>query len=361
MMRRVTPILRWLMDRLGWRARRTEEAAPATGHPQTATVLFNPVLKRVEEKPKVDVAICIYGKPFHTALTIASLLHHSGQHIGRIFLQREASQPHGVDIAPLMKTFADTRFVHVEPRHHLGIAFSSGADFADVDYRRSIRYQQAWEDSEQDFIFLSHNDCNYLDDVIGGMLLRLAPGPYTGVGLIGQCWNCPANHAQICSHDKFGSVDLSYEQAITIVRDYPGPRTIERGIEPDYPTLFPECRLNEFACLIDLKKARPDTHPSGSAPPFATLYTDTGTEWFRHMVRKGHRFLNWYEGVVHAPFSDNANGFAADRDADIYRTSEARAASYLEEHYPETYDALVANIGQPVRPSVMKDLPQPLP
>lgn len=344
------PILRWLMDRLGWRARMTEQTAPAIDRPQTVTVLPDPVVERVAERPKVDVAICIYGKPFHTALTIASLLHHSGQHIGRIFLQREASQPHGIDIVPLMKTFSDERFVHVMPRQHLGIAFSSGADFADNDYRRSIRYQQAWEDSDEDFIFISHNDCNYLADVIGGMLSRMTAGAYTGVGLIGQCWNCPAHHAQICGHDKFGSVKLSYEQAITIVRDYPGPRTIERGIEPDYPTLFPECRLNEFACLIDIKKARPDTEPFGRAPPFATLYTDTGTEWFRHMVRKGHRFFNWFDGVIHAPFSDNGNGFAADRDADIYRTSEARAEAYLKGHYPETYQALVETMGEAVRP-----------
>lgn len=37
-------------------------------------------------RPKVDVSITAFGKPFMTAVTISSLLKHAGGHINKIYL-----------------------------------------------------------------------------------------------------------------------------------------------------------------------------------------------------------------------------------------------------------------------------------
>jgi hypothetical protein len=44
--------------------------------------------------PKVDVGLAFYGKPYHTIVTIKSLIKHSGKHIDKIYISRERKQPH---------------------------------------------------------------------------------------------------------------------------------------------------------------------------------------------------------------------------------------------------------------------------
>ncbi|WP_459696129.1 hypothetical protein [Acidisoma sp. C75] len=289
---------------------------------------------------KVDVAICVYGKPYQTAMTLASLLHHSGDRIDRIFLQIDPVQPHGIDISPIRKVFRHERFVYHEPATHIGLEFYHGQSLDDAAHRQSIRYQYAWENTDKDFLLIAHNDCVFSADVVGGMLEQQAAGDFAGVGWIGQCWNCPAAKAGRCDGDRYASFNPSYEEALAIVQAHPGPRTVPEGIDRAHPMPFPECRLNEFACLIDMRKARPVTIPQGSIYPFGVMTLDIGTQWFRDMVLRGFRFKNWFQGVVHAPFSPGGNGFSADRDREIYERSEAAAAQALKAHFPGVHDAL---------------------
>lgn len=284
---------------------------------------------------KVDVAICVYGKPYQTAVTLASLLQCSGHFIDKVFLQIESVQPHGVDISALLRVFGGERFVHHTPALHIGIDFYRGQDLSNTELRRSFRYQYAWETTDKDFLFISHNDCLFDGDVVGGMLEQQRAGDYAGVGWIGQCWNCPAHSAGLCNGDSYSSFHPTYEEAVALAVQYPSPRTAPGGIDQRDPMPLPECRLNEFACLIDMRKARPATVPEGSIIPFGAMTVDIGTQWFRDMVLSGHRFKNWFKNVTHAPFSAGANGFSADRNRAIYDRSEEMAAEALRKYFPE--------------------------
>ncbi len=288
--------------------------------------------------PKVDVAVCCYGKPYQTAVALASLLEHSGRHIDRIYFQEELQQPHGDGVALVAGCFPGRNLIHYKPALHLGWSATDRARLGDANYRRSMRYQHAWEDSDKDFLFIMHNDCLFTSDIIGGMLDRLSDGVYSGVGWIGQCWNCPASYARLCSGDHYEHYRPSWEDALRLVAEFPAPRTTAANIDPNAPMPLPECRLNEFGCLISLKKTRGLVLPIGEVAPFAEFVTDIGTEWFRGLVLRGHRFLNWYHGMSHAWFSRDTNGHSAVFSRSIYEESELKARDYLREHHPEVLE-----------------------
>lgn len=292
---------------------------------------------QVNQMRTVDVAICAYGKPFHTAVTIASLMRWSGKHIRKIYVQIEKHQPHGAIMDVLKEVFDDEIFVFYTPKIHIGINGSTPEELSDPDYRRSLRYQYGWEESRSDFLFLAHNDCVYEGDILGEMITQLENGKYAGVGLIGQCWNCPAHLAGLCGHDKYGAFHPTYEEAVEVVKAHPAPRTFVDTIDRDHPMPFPECRLNEFSCLIDMRIAREETAPRGGVPPIGVMTNDTGSAWFRQMALRGHAFKNWFHLVVHAPFNETGNGLSADTNKSLYDRSEDRAAQYLREKFPSLF------------------------
>jgi hypothetical protein len=289
---------------------------------------------------KVDVAICVYGKPFNTAVTLASLLQHSAQHIGRIFLQEENEQPFGETVEYLWRCFPNFDIKQYKSPVRIGLEF---VDFnrvkVDENYRASLRYQFAWENSTNEFLFLSHNDCLFSSDVIGHMMEE-AGDTYSGIGMIGQCWNCPASFAGVCDGLRHESFQPTYEEAVEIVNKFPGPRTPVWAIDRSSPTPFPECRLNEFACLIRLSTTRGSVLPIGEILPFGAMTGDIGTTWFRELRLVGHRFRDYREGFVHAPFSDTAAGDPANNRLDTYELQERRARDFLKQNYPATFDRI---------------------
>jgi hypothetical protein len=290
---------------------------------------------------KVDVAICVYGKPFNTAVTIASLLRHSGQHIGRVFIQQEREQPYGETIEYLPRCFPGINITQTIPDIHIGhkpLEFPELQRIrGEASYRRSVRYQFAWETSEEPFLFICHNDCLFTNDIIGEFLSALTDD-FVAVGGIGQCWNCPARYADVCDGDRHETFQPTYEEAIAVVTNFPGPRTGPQSIVRESPMPFPECRLNEFACMINLRKARPYTAPFGTALPLGTGTMDTGLVWFREMRLLGQRFRNLWGTFQHAPFADKGNGHDALNSREIYDRQEDGARAYLREHYPEISD-----------------------
>jgi hypothetical protein len=288
----------------------------------------------------VDVAICAYGKPYQTAITLASLLQHSGQHIDKIYFQEERQQPFEEEVLSVIECFRDKNIIPYKPAHHIGINFTDKQRFGEDAYRRSIRYQHAWEESDKRFLFLTHNDCLFTSDIVGGMLRRLEDRTYAGVGRVGQCWNCPAYSAGVCDGDTYASYRPDYAEAAAIVQNYPSPRTFIEGIDRENPMPFPECRLNEFACLINLEMVRNLVCPIGEIEPVGTLSLDTGTDWFRKLNLKGYRFLNWYEGMIHAWCSEGANGLSADNDVATYRRNETNAKEYLNRYHRAVFDEL---------------------
>lgn len=288
----------------------------------------------------VDVAICAYGKPFQTAVTLASLFQHSGHHIDTVYFQEEAVQPYGDSVRQVLSCFPGRRFVHFVPQRFLSWHMMDRSMLHDTAFRHSIRYQRAWEECEKDHLFISHNDCLYSSDIVGQMLGMGAAGEVTGVGWIGQCWNCPAYSAGLCSSEIFPRYRPTYDELRTLLAAYPDSRSKFTMVNPEHP-LPPECRLNEFACLINLAACRHLVMPYGQIVPFGFMEVDVGMAWFRELWQRGHRFLNCRD-FHHAPFSSAANGHAADLAVDEYESSELKARAYLEARYPD----VAARLGQ---------------
>ena len=312
-------------------------------------------------RPRVDVAINVFGKPNQTALTLLSLLRHSGHHIARIFFveNRVATLTQRVQRffssrgmrsygairsgsqASLLAALGE-RAIFFVPRHFLWLHPLDAGRLRDEEYRHSLRYQYAWERSEQDFLFITHNDCVYRKDVVGA-LLDAIPG-FLGAGAVGQCWNCPAGWIGTCTSAAYESYRPDLAELRTIYADSaPPPKHRMRPYHiPDFlPTLranpwpLPECRLNEWCALIDLGRARGVTAPLGPAVPFGAYWgdkrstLDLGVEWFRQMCHGGFRFRH----VALEPFMEHLVGHAAIFDVDRYEATEGYALEVLRREY----------------------------
>jgi hypothetical protein len=300
-------------------------------------------------RPKnVDVAMSVYGKPYQTAVTLASLLEHSGAHIDKIYFQEEIEQPHGDDVSWILDYFSDRGIIRYRSEYYLGFSRADRERLADQAYRHSIRYQYAWENTDKRFLFIMHNDCLFGSDIVGGMLEKLADEVYAGVGMIGQCWNCPASFAQLCDGDRYENFKPDYEQVLNLIRAYPSPRTTAAEIDAAAPVPLPECRLNEFACLITVDMLRQHVVPEGDVVPFGMMGLDLGTEWFKSLTLRGYRFLNWHHGLTHSPFASRGIGHDADNSHDEYTRSEHGAKEFLKENHPSVYDDLQAILASAV-------------
>ena len=102
---------------------------------------------------------------------------------------------------------------------------------------------------------------------------------------------------------------------------------------------LPECRLNEFACLIDREITVKESWPNGDSPLFGSYNgihgVDMGCEWFRSMVLKGYKFKNYeiYRTSQHGYFSPINSGSMAQTDSGLYWTCEAKAREHYTKHY----------------------------
>jgi hypothetical protein len=286
---------------------------------------------------QVDIAINVYGKPQQTAVTLLSLLEHSGEHIGRVHLTLERRQPFRADFEPLLKHLG-TRVVLHRPSFWFGVRPQRSKWLMHLGaYRRSLRYQHAWETSNASFLFVTHNDVLYKDDIIGAMHQRIKGN--VAVGPVGQCWNCPASYAQRCSPDRFTHYRPAYAEWRQLAAEYPGPRAAhyDRVVDPQRPWPLPECRVNEWSMLVDLQRARPLTMPQGKAVPLGALYgLDIGTQWFHDVLNAGatveHFDIAQY--AKHAWASATGGGHAALADRALYDAQEAQATALLRERYP---------------------------
>jgi hypothetical protein len=280
---------------------------------------------------KVDVAINYYGKPYQTLLTLESLLEHSNDHIDLIYLIKEAKQPRAdEDVSLVTRRHAD-RMVVFTPAFHLGWRTASLRKVTkDADFRRSVRYQYALEATNKRYLFITHNDVLYTTDLVGKLLGEIQKGPHAGSGLIGQCWNCPASTADICDGNRHADLKLTYVEALSLSLRVRSPRTRPWLINPANPVPLPECRLNEFACVLDVDLYRRETMPWGSSPPFGYLdRVDIGCSWFRSMILKGHTFAN----VDINDYCVHVAGHPDLFDPGAYERKESIARKLLSERY----------------------------
>ena len=244
---------------------------------------------------KVDVCINYFGKYWQTLVTLKSLLRLSGKHIDNIYFIEEHKQPEKFDFQEFKKTLGYENLVYFKPKYHLWInPFDKERAKIDSDYRLSIRYQYAFENSDKKFLFITHNDVLYMDDVIGYMLDNIQG--YVGIGEIGQCWNCPVFHSGDCNGNKYDAYNPTYGEVIDIFKKYlPSRPGLTKSIIKEKPMPLPECRLNEWACLIDNSINRELMLPNGSVSPFGSYGingTDIAVNWFRELSDLNYKFRN---------------------------------------------------------------------
>jgi hypothetical protein len=274
---------------------------------------------------KVDVVIHVYGKPWQTLCTLKSLMKHSGNHIDKIFFVKEPKQPYDDKIDWVVDYF-DNLIVY-EPKH--SILMYSVKNMNDENDRFNSYSQYGFEKSDKKFIFITHNDVLYTDDIIGDMLNKINDS--IGIGQLGQCWNCPANKANLCSGEKFYDWNPTYEEVISLGLPY--VRTGIHNVDKTNPKPLPECRLNEWACLINREMSNKETYPNGDTPLFGVFGPDSGVAWFRSLHLKGYKFINYVEKYVHSYWSDLSCGYQTSLNNDYYVRAEENAKKYFMENF----------------------------
>jgi hypothetical protein len=292
----------------------------------------------------VDVAIQVYGKPYQTAVTLLSLLEHAGDGIGKVWFIEERRQPFGAEFSALRR-YLGNRMVHYLPPLWLGSRqFPWRGMHRWGPFRRSLRYQYAWERSSARYLYITHNDVLYTENILRPMIDRIEG--HNAVGPVGQCWNCPAWSAKVCSPDTFMEYRPTYEEWTRLSTRYPGARAQRYSavVDPQQPWPLPECRVNEWTMLVDLDTARPATMPIGDAVPLGASYgMDTGTQWFHDVTNAGHRVANVDTSPFarHAWASSTGGGFPALFDKAEYERGETLAFEHLRTHYQGFFEAMI--------------------
>ncbi len=274
---------------------------------------------------KVDVAINYYGKTFQTLATIHSLLAYSYKSIDKIYLIVEKKQPIFSSLY-LIKKFYPELFIYVPSSYEF---MKSKVDYDNEDDRFKVRYQYPIEKSDKKYIFLSHNDVLYTGDVVGDMLKIIKDN--IGVGQIGQCWNCPASFAKKCNSEIYHLYRPSNKDLIELIKRFPSPRTNLNSIDIGNSFPLPECRLNEWACLLNREILNKESRPIGSGPLFGEYdKLDLGSKWFKYMNLLGYKFCNYNQNFIHGFWARDA-GHPTQKSLYKYILSELRALFYLFE------------------------------
>ncbi len=281
---------------------------------------------------KVDVIVNVYGKPWQTLCSLKSLIKHSGEHIDKIYFIEERQQPYNDDVKWVLNEFDNV--IHYIPNSYNFLPrMATGGDLSIKENRYGFRYQFGIENSDKKHVFIMHNDILFTGDIIGKMLVEI--GNSAGIGSIAQCWNCPAKSAGVCNGEKFNDFNPTYEQVIDLCRKFPPARGNQfvSTINRLRPMPLPECRVNEFACLINREISIKESFPNGDSAFFGDYTTlDLATSWFRDLYLKGHKFKNYdiSETSNHGYFANNA-GYPTQLDQQKYIESEINAKNYYEE------------------------------
>lgn len=294
---------------------------------------------------QADVSIIYYGKPYQTLVSLLSLLKFSAAHVRTVHITVEKKQPHD-EVNGIYTVLAGLRGkVEVQTYYPKYFYNLGGIDRervrTDADYRWMLPYQYPLERAGQPYLFILHNDMLFHRDMLGELLTRIQAESLTGIGSIGQCWSCPAgpDWGNRCNGFKFQEYVPDQVEAIALHETHATPRQqLDLAILRDgrvHP--LPECRLNEYACLIDTATYRAQTLPLGEAPCFGGTWhgADLGTSWFHAMVNRGFQFRHVVleDYARHSPFNPVGQGIQAYSKLDNYRLSEAGALAYLQTHF----------------------------
>ena len=300
----------------------------------------------------VDVAVNIFAKPYQTSLSLLSLLKFSGQHVDRIYLQFEPSGSKYDKVFPyVIAEYLETRAIVYQPEYWLKLEAADTTRFTDTKYRLSVRYQHAFENTDKEFLFIMHNDVLIKKDIIGHMRENI--GNAFVMGQVGQCWNCPAANQklvqscglgdQACSPERYPSFKPSldrlqylYEQAEkqgVFVRPY-YKHLADHYSGTAWP--LPECRVNEWAAMVNVKQTEQFVVPQGGILPFGCfeqcgpICLDTAVAWFRDLSRLGLQAKH----MDIAPYVTHWVGNGKMTESKYLRAEE-NARVLLEKHFPD--------------------------
>jgi hypothetical protein len=264
----------------------------------------------------VDIVVNVYGKPWQTLCTLKSLMKNSENQIDKIYLIEEAIHPFGDNIDFIFGYFDN--IIHYKPEKWVNIY---GPHIQNVPLE-NIRHQYGIEHSNKKYVFITHNDVLYTGDIISDMLNKI--DDCVAIGEIGQCWNCPAKEKLCGGGQNWNNWNPTYEDIMTL--PMPHIRTRRDDIDRKDPKLMPECRVNEWACLIDR-----ETSMKEGRPFFGEFNHDSGTEWFKAMHRKGYKFKDYRENFKHCYWA-NEGGYPTQQVEEKYRNAENKAKQYFEEN-----------------------------
>lgn len=268
---------------------------------------------KMADSAKIDVAINVFAKPYQTSLAILSLLRQSGQHINKIWFQFEPVASKLDRIPPYcvyeyVQEMKLASCVATQPDKWLARVPMTSEDLKNSEKRARVRYQTAFENSQADLLFFMHNDVFFFKDLLG--ILKEEIGDAFVIGQLGQCWNCPASHAELarevmgcgpCNPDAYLEFRPDYQQLVDLYAKAREKGIFARPYDENgftdefrsFPWPLPECRVNEWAALVNLAKTRSLAAPYGPAfPPGAFRICgkhnlDTMVPWFRDMHQKG--------------------------------------------------------------------------
>jgi hypothetical protein len=297
----------------------------------------------------------IFAKPYQTALSFLSLLKFCSAHIGRLYLQYE---PAG-SLYDMEPPYAIAEYLQEQGRHldifqpeiWLKRAAVDESRLEDPVYRLAIRYQYAFERTDKRYLFILHNDVMFKRDMIGAMLERM-DGCFV-LGQIGQCWNCPARDTELVQDAGLVETACAPERYRDFQPDFAGlerlyalarqrqvfVRRYWEGWEAHYQECawpLPECRVNEWGCLVDVEQIRGLVWPQGKILPFGvfeacgSINLDTSVAWFRELSRLGLK-------AGHFPldhYMTHWGGTSRIRQ-DLYREAELQAMNIARRAFPD--------------------------
>jgi hypothetical protein len=96
---------------------------------------------------------------------------------------------------------------------------------------------------------------------------------------------------------------------------------------------MPECRLNEWACLINRELSNNETYPNGNTPLFGVYGIDMGDLWFKSLHLKGYKFVDYRKNFIHSYWSEVPSGYQTQRNEKLYINAEKNAKKYFLENY----------------------------
>ena len=289
---------------------------------------------------KIDVCINVFGKPFQTLVTLKSLLNKSGKYIDKIYFIEENQQPYQDHVKWIINELNYDKLVYFKPKHHLWI---NGTDINryhnDYDYRNSLRYQYGLENTDKKYLLIIHNDVLFNSDILTPFINLIGDG--FGIGQIGQCWNCPLFHDKKCDGNVFNdNLNIDFDSIKQSINNHPTTRTaIHRNIiNPNQPMPMPECRINEWCCLIDMDKYRLEVLTNKRVRPFGGYFKiDLADAWFEDMYKIGYHatYYDIYKNISHGYFSttrtvaeyslNSHNGHSALFNQKLYELEESEA------------------------------------